>query len=54
MQIRGEIKSRSGLRSFLPDIGRGTHENVIEQEEASLLGFDDFTALIVDCLHHVV
>lgn len=46
--------SRSGLRSLLPDIGRGTHENIIEQEEASLLGFDDFTTLIVDRLHHVV
>lgn len=49
----GEIKIRSGL-SLLPDIGRGTHENIIEQEEASLLGFDDFTTVIVDRLHHVV
>lgn len=49
----GEIKNRSGL-SLLPDIGRGTHENIIKQEEASLLGFDDFTTVIVDRLHHVV
>lgn len=43
-----------GLKSFLPDIGRGTHEHIIEEKEASLLGFDDFTALIVDRLYHVV
>lgn len=41
-------------RSVVPDIGRRTHENVVEQEEASLLGFDDFTTLVVDRLHHVV
>lgn len=54
VQIRAVIKDRCGLRSLLPDIGRGTHENIIEQEEASLFCFDDFTALIVDGLHHVI
>ncbi len=40
--------------SLLPDVGRGTHEDIIEQEEASLLCFDDFPTLVVDSLHHVV
>lgn len=54
MQIKGQIRNSSGLRSFLPDVLCGTHEHVVEQEEASLLGFDDFTSLVVDRLHHVV
>lgn len=54
VHIKGQIKNSPGLWSLLPDIRRGTHEHIIEQEEASLLGFDDFTALIVDRLHHVV
>ena len=39
---------------FLPDDGRGTHEHIIEQKEAALLGLDDLTAVVVDRLHHVV
>lgn len=54
MQFRGEIKSRSGLWSLLPDVGCGAHEHVIEQEEAALLGLDDFTTVVVDRLYHVV
>lgn len=40
--------------ALAPDVGRGAHEDVVEQEEASLLGLDDFAALVVDRLHHVV
>lgn len=54
MHIKGQIKNRPGLGPLLPDIGCGAHEHIIEQEETSLLGFDDFTALVVDRLHHVV
>lgn len=42
------------MRWVLPDVGRGTHEHVVEKKKASLLGFDDLTAVVVDCLHHVV
>lgn len=51
-----EVKHRfmSGLWSPSPDIGRGTHEHIVEQEQASLLGFDDFPTLVVDRFHHVV
>lgn len=47
------IRNRTG-QPLLPNVGRRTHENIVEQEEASLLGFDDFTAVVVDRLHHVV
>lgn len=40
--------------ALVPDVGRGTHEDVVEQEEASLLGLDDLAALAVHRLHHVV
>lgn len=40
--------------ALLPYVGRGAHEDVVEQEEASLLGLDDFAAVVVDRLHHVV
>lgn len=46
-------ENRSAL-FLLPDIGCGAHENVVEQKEASLLSFDDFTAVAVDGLDHVV
>ena len=39
---------------FLPDVRRGTHQDVVEQEEASLLGLDDLAVLVVNRLHHVV
>lgn len=37
-----------------PDVRRGAHEHIIEKKETPLFGFDDFTSLIVHCLHHVV
>lgn len=39
---------------LVPYVGRGAHEDVVEQEEASLLGLDDLAAVVVDRLHHVV
>lgn len=39
---------------FLPDVGCGTHEDVVEQKETSLLRFDDLAAVAVDGLDHVV
>ena len=47
--------SAGGVRGGpLPDVWRGAHQHVVEQEEASLLGFDDLAALVVNRLHHVV
>lgn len=46
-------ENRSAL-FLLPDIGCGTHENVVEQKEAPLLSFNDFTTVAVDGLDHVI
>lgn len=43
----------SGKRSS-PNVSRGAHEHVVEQEDAPLLGLDHLPAIAVHRLHHVV
>lgn len=42
------------VRVCVPQVGRGTHKHVIQQEKSSLFGLDDLSSLVVHRLHHIV